>query len=139
MCTFSEWVHEIEKNSAAAFKNQHFLPQVNILQFQQMRYDYVFRLSSPTDQHFFGIDLLHRNDSIHANVAHVEEENKLVYKGLEHFTPLTFRMISEIYAEDIALWKKLLKYGTSRDIDEHTLYDYYVTVNRKKERKRRNQ
>jgi hypothetical protein len=131
VCTFSEWVSELGKNVTITFKNEHFLPQVNILQLQQMRYDYIFRLSSPSDQHFFWSILCQRNHSIKANVAHDDTNETAVFRGLEHFTPKTFQILSKLYAKDLVLWKKVLRHGTPRDPNELTIYDYYVGKQKK--------
>jgi hypothetical protein len=42
VCTFLEWVSKLGKNATSTFENEHFLPQVNILQLDQMRYNYIF-------------------------------------------------------------------------------------------------
>jgi hypothetical protein len=125
VCTFSEWVSELGKNATSTFENEHFLPQVNILQLDQMRYDYIFRLSSPGDQHFFWSILCERHDSLKVNIAHHDTNETAVFKGLEHFTPETFEILAKLYAKDLVLWKKVLHYGTLRDPNELTLYDYY--------------
>eukprot|EP00544_Gedaniella_sp_CCMP2646_P000414 CAMPEP_0202510266 /NCGR_PEP_ID=MMETSP1361-20130828/53204_1 /ASSEMBLY_ACC=CAM_ASM_000849 /TAXON_ID=210615 /ORGANISM="Staurosira complex sp., Strain CCMP2646" /LENGTH=647 /DNA_ID=CAMNT_0049144525 /DNA_START=92 /DNA_END=2034 /DNA_ORIENTATION=+ len=125
VCTFSEWVSELGKNATSTFENEHFLPQVNILQLDQMRYDYIFRLSSPGDQHFFWSILCERHDSIKVNIAHHDTNETAMFKGLEHLTPETFEILAKLYAKDLVLWKKVLHYGTLRDPNELTLYDYY--------------
>ena len=132
VCTFSEWVQELGKNQSETYKNEHFLPQVNILQLQQMRYDYILRLSSPSDQHFFWNNLCKREHSIKANVAHADTNQTTIYKGLEYFTPEIFQVLSKLYAKDLVLWKKVLRYGTPRDRNERTLYDYFVGESKKK-------
>jgi hypothetical protein len=96
-----------------------------------MRYDYIFRLSSPSDQHLFWNNLCKREHSIRANVAHTDTNNATMYKGLEYFTPEVFQVLSKLYAKDLVLWKKVLRHGTPRDRNERTLYDYFVAQSKK--------
>jgi len=127
VCTFTEWVLELAKNPEKSFDNEHFLPQTNALQLNQMRYHYIFRLSSSIDQHFFWNTLCKQKKIIKANTSHKNLENETFYTGLEYFTDNTFKHLSNLYAEDLELWAKLLHYGTPKESNEHTIYDYFIS------------
>jgi hypothetical protein len=126
-CTFEEWVKQLAKRPRESFANEHFLPQQRVLQLDQMQYDYIFRLSSASDQHFFWNNLCKRNESLKVNTA----QKKV--PGLEHFSNSAFKIIADLYAEDLVLWKKALKFGTPVAENEHSLYDHYISdiVNKK--------
>lgn len=119
-CNFTAWVKELARNPQDTFTNEHFLPQSRVLQFDQIQYQYLFRLSSASDQDFFWNKLCKRKKAIIAN----EVRNKAL--PLDLFTNETFTIISQLYAEDLVLWRKVLQYGTPPAENESTLYDYYV-------------
>jgi hypothetical protein len=120
-CTFEEWVKQLAKRPQDSFANEHFLPQKRVLQLDQMQYDYIFRLSSASDQHFFWNNLCKRNESVQVNTAQKE------VPGLEHFSNTTFKILADLYAEDLVLWQMALRYGTPAAENEHSLYDHYMS------------
>jgi len=138
-CTFAEWVDRIYRDPPAAFVNNHSRPQVQIAQFDKMHYHYYLRMSSPIDQDFFWNVLLglppkrdntstNRSSSSSSSSSSsntITTSTMAVQEIMKDITDETMLQLAEIYHEDVVLWDKLLRFGTPRQDDEYTMYDYF--------------
>jgi len=135
-CTIVEWVDEMMRNKAFAFRNEHFKPQAEIAQMHSMHYHYYLRLSSSIDQRFFwnelvGTEAWVKNKSL-PNSTSAGSTEKNGQKVMEVFASLpksTLDKIAALYKNDLILWQQVLRRGAPRIAGEElTVFDYYTSL-----------
>lgn len=146
-CTFEEWVDELMVNPTKSFRNEHFLPQFNIAQFDRMHYHYRLRMSSSLDRNFFwntlvGLKELVANDSSSKqhNTTNTTDPSmdtttttpiSPIQRKFESIPNRTIDQLATLYAVDLHLWKHFLDEGTPREPDEETMFDYYLKTRKR--------
>lgn len=168
-CTFEEWVDELAADPTRAFQNEHFRPQVSIIQMSSLHYHYRLRMSSPVDRAFLWDRLLHTHELV-ANGSSKSQTPPLphaatttttdggsspsespplaaattVREKFDAIPPRTIDKLARLYHADLQLWKTFLEEGTPRQPGEESMYDHYMLrrekqLQRQKERQKERQ
>ena len=138
-CGIDTWVDYIYRQPNTAFTNEHFLPQNKVAQMQIMHYNYIFRMSSKSDQNFFwdnivkmeafGINQSSNSKSNSNSTLSTPSLQSMQEKVKNKFAKIpnhTIAQMATLYKEDIKLWEMALEKGSEKDPNkEYTMYDYY--------------
>lgn len=121
MCTFEEWVNEMDADPTHFFGNEHFMQQEQIAQFDSMHYHHILRLSSSADQTLLWNKLLH----VAAEVKNRSVRKSKVMEMYQSLNRSTMEQIASMYEQDVQLWEHVLCHGTPRERNEYTIFDFF--------------
>ena len=108
-CTFGQWVTELKRQGLQC--NEHFWGQMHSASFAKMNYDYIIRFGVFEDMSCL-FQLLNSTER-HINKS---ENNMLsMQKKIDYFTPEITRTLTELYLEDIMVWKMAMYMEQSQD------------------------